>query len=60
MPKTGSQPRQIVYTSIPQETHRNLKAKCAMQGVSISFVVSALMEAYIAGKIDVSVSVEPK
>lgn len=60
MPKTGSVPRQIVYMSIPSETHSALKAKCSTEGHSISFVMSAFAKAYLDGKIDVSVNVEPR
>lgn len=60
MPKTGSVPRQGVYTTMPQETHRNLKAKCALEGHSIGFVIAKLAQAYIDGKVSISVAVEQK
>lgn len=36
---------------LPEQTHRNLKAKCALDGFSLADAVEALVRLYVAGKV---------
>jgi len=39
---------------LPEQTHRKLKAKCAMDGLPIAGAVEKLVRAYLAGKVKIT------
>ena len=38
---------------LPEQTHRELKAKCALDGISLVKAVEELVSAYISGKVKI-------
>lgn len=49
----GNHPKQL-NIRLPEQTHRELKAKCAMDGLPIAGAVEELVRAYLAGKVQIT------
>ena len=48
----GYPPKQL-NIRLPEHLHRELKAKCAMDGLPIAGAVEKLVRAYLAGKVQI-------
>lgn len=51
--KRVSPPKQL-NIRLPDETHRKLKAQCAIDGRSLADVVGVMIAAYLAGRIKIA------
>ncbi len=39
---------------LPEQTHRELKAKCALDGFTLADAIEELVRAYLAGKVKIT------
>jgi predicted DNA binding CopG/RHH family protein len=39
---------------LPEQTHRELKAKCALEGLTLAVAIEELVRAYVAGKVKIT------
>ena len=50
MPETVKQ----LNIRLPEQTHRELKAKCALEGLTLVEAIEELVRAYLAGKVKIT------
>jgi len=49
----GTPPKQL-NIRLPKQIHRELKAKCALDGVTLAEAIEELVHAYLAGKVKIT------
>jgi predicted HicB family RNase H-like nuclease len=51
--RRGPAPKQL-NIRLPEQTHRELKAKCALDGFSLADAIAELVRAYLSGKVKIT------